>query len=535
MTYPSGPPKATATIAERFKHYDNHRNELLERSRTHAAYTLPRLFDSDFGDTYVPGTQDHEPLPELFWAKPGQNVTQLASRLTNSIFPPNGVPFFHFPVNKPMLEKLVAAGEITPEVADMVPQLATNAENHILETFQTSNLRSTLDSALTQVVVLPNTLVFQTDDHEFRTYRFDQFVIRRTVDGSLAEIITQDWVEQDLLDDKLRNIKGGAANHRVGHHEPLYVQITWDRNDKIWKVRREFRETVYETGEYKADVLPYYDMFYSSTVGESYGTSLVEQNFPLIRSGEETARALTEGLAAGSEGRMGVDPTGLTDIQDLVDTPNWSFVSAREQDVFALQASVGTTVSVAQAALAYYAEELDKAFMVNSAAALQGERVTAFQVGTLQNETNEGLSTVLTATADNLQRKAVLRTLYVESRKKDSPIPAEFKQLMELGVIGLEVKTGLDNIGRQFDALRLQAVAQTMLGTGHPEVAEAFKGAEWSRKLVIATGFDAKELVRTPDELTEQRQAAAQQTLGQQVADQAIQSGGRIAEQGASQ
>ena len=527
MTRIYQPLRKDMTLEERFHAYDSARDRVMDRARDHAVFTLPRLLESNF-EHYPPGLDDLD-LAELFWHKPGQNAVQLANKLTNAIFPANGTPFHEFVFSRE-LKDLKAAGRIDDVQWEAMDRMRVSVENDVHSDLQSSNFRSQLFLSILKVIILPNDLLFMDDDGNFRSYRIDTFVIRRDITGTVAEIITVDWVEADLLPDNIKEIKSAKGNKEGERYEPLYTQLKRDNNTGDWKGVREFRETKYEEASYKKDELPYFLLQWNLSTGEDYGTSLVEQVFGLIRSGEATAKALVEGLAAGSSGYMAVSPTGITAIEDVEGRPNWSWVTARQEDVFALQPDTSRTVVTAEAALRMMEEDLDEAFMTNASARLTGERVTAYQVDSVKTDQDESMGGMLTLIASDVQRPVVLRRLAV--REEQNKLPPGFKTLLDAGAIQLKIKTGLDALGRQLDTLRLTSVAQTIgeLAAVFPAMAEKLKGENIAEDLIKNSGLDVERYAYTLEEIQQKRQAQQQQAVQQAAAGQAIQSAGAIVE-----
>jgi hypothetical protein len=524
------PLRDNMTLEARFQALDAARDRVMERARDHAAYTLPRVLPED-NETLPPGQEDLD-MSELFWHRPGRNALQLANKLTNAIFPANGVPFFEFQVGSE-IKALRDSGQITPEAYEELERMKVQVENDIHNDLQSSNFRQQLQMSILKILILPDDLIYLDDNGKFRTYRIDHFVIRRDITGEIAEIITRDWTQEDLLPDYLKNIKKPAIYGGYDRYEPLFTQLRKDPDTGIWKVKREFRKTSYKEGEgeYKKDAFPYFHMHWSMSTGEDYGTSLVEQIFGLIRSGEATAKALVEGLVAGSQGYMSISPTGITTIEDVYDKPNWSWISARQEDVFALQPNTSSSVVTAAEALRQMSEDLDAAFMTNASTRLTGERVTAFQVDRLVSEQDEALGGMLTHTAQQVQRPVVLRMLAV--RQKNGLLPGKFKEMLDKGYITLNIKTGLDALGRQLDTLRLQAVGQTLgsLAQVFPEIAEKVNGLNFAEDMIKNSGLDVGRYAHTLEDINQRRAAQQQQAVQQVAAEQTISSAGKIAEQ----
>jgi hypothetical protein len=223
-----------------------------------------------------------------------------------------------------------------------------------------------------------------------------------------------------------------------------------------------------------------------------------------------------------------MNPMGVTNLDDVADKPNWSWVAAREEDVFALQPNTSNSVVTADAAMARFNEELDSAFMTNASTRLQGERVTAFQVDRLVSEQDESLSSVLTHIAQQVQRPVITRMTYIHRDK----IPKELKEMIDKKYIILEIKTGLDALGRQLDTLRLQAVIQTLASIApvFPGVTEKINADHVAEDFIRNSGLNPDRYAFSAEQVAANRQAAQEQAVQQAAAGQAITSAGKIAE-----
>ena len=70
--------------------------------------------------------------------------------------------------------------------------------------------------------------------------------------------------------------------------------------------------------------------------GEDYGRSHVEDIYADISSLESYTRAMKQGMSAGSTFFMGIDPAGITEVDDLSTAQNGQWVAARKQDVYVI-------------------------------------------------------------------------------------------------------------------------------------------------------------------------------------------------------
>jgi hypothetical protein len=514
LHYPTGDQlDAAKTLEQRFRMLDQARQTRLDMCQEMASFTIPRMYPPD-GET----SETHQ--KELLSSHPARLIFNLAAKLTAAVFPANSVPFFNF--------GLPELNNPDPVRLQKLKNQVLKVELHLMNRLRSSNFREALQTFFEQVISFGDSLLYQGDNYDFRVYRLDQFVIRRDAAGNIAEIMVRDWLEPDLLPDELRNINDGKPasedEGKRGRLEPAFTHLQFNVDTQQWDVRREFRKKVYEE-DVSYDINPYLHVGWARIFTEDYSRSLVEDNMGTIRSLEYTEKALVEAVAAGSRGHMGIDPTGLTKVEDVEDQPNWAFVSARQQDIFSIQAEVGGHLTVAQLYAEKLKQELADAFLANQATQLTGERVTAYQVQEALAEIQQALGGVLGQVAANIQEPVIRRALQIEAEK--GTLSAD--DLQGLDQMDLQVKTGLDALGRQLEGARLQS-ALAQIGQV-PEWLATIDPSAVVREVFTTSGLDWTQYEKKP----EQQQAEQQAALQQQAQQQAISTAGNVVEQAARQ
>lgn len=501
---------ANPTLRERYMKLDGLRAEVLDRAWTFASFTIPRLFP----DRYFQGGNYTTPLPELYSSKPGTSIRKLSDMMTNALFPPNDVPFF----------ELKLSPELTEEQTEELRNPVQEVERIILDAYQSSNYRTVLRTALEHAIVMGDSLIFQMDEARYKVYHPAHFMIRRDGDGIIKEYWTLDWVVTDLLDADLKGRNSGTPMYQQGEHEPLYTRIYM--KDKKWTVEKSFRDTPVDEGA-TYDVLPYYHIGWTPVAGEDYSRSLVEETFGTIRSNELNEKALVEGTVAGSEGRILIDPTSTTTIDDLEGTVNWSVVSARPGTIDTFQPNVSGSIQTALLAKSKYEAEIDDAFLAASAGNLTQDRTTAFQVNAVASERAQALSGVLSVTEQNLEPSVEFTVTRLIKNKK---VAQEFKDLMDSDGLVVSISSGIDALGRQADGIRLESMINIAFQTQDPEMLAVLKKSNIMQGIARNSGLDMNQYIYSDQEM-EERAAAQQQQQAQQAAqEQTIKSAGAIAE-----
>lgn len=501
---------AHTTLRDRYQKLDGLRSEVLDRAWTFASFTIPRLFP----DRYFQGDTHTSHLPELYSSKPGTSVRKLSDMMTNALFPPNDVPFF----------ELKLSPELTEEQREALRNPVQEVERIVLDSYQASNYRTVLRTALEHAIVMGDSLIFQMDETRYKVYHPAHFMIRRDGDGLIKEYWTVDWVVTDLLDGDLKNLNEGKAKHSQGEHEPLYTRIYQEKEK--WVVEKEFRDIPIDK-DTSYTVLPYYHIGWTPVAGEDYSRSLVEETFGTIRSNEMNEKALVEGTAAGSEGRILIDPASTTTIDDLEGTVNWQVISARPGTIDTFQPNVGRSLETALLAKAKYEAEIDDAFLAASAGNLTQDRTTAFQVNAVASERSQALSGVLSVTEQNLEPSVEFTITRLIKNKKVAP---EFKDLMDNDGLVVSISSGIDALGRQADGIRLESMISIAFQTQDPEMLAVLKKSNIMQGIARNSGLDMAQYIYTDQEIAEKQQAQQQQQLQAAAAQQTVESAGAIAE-----
>ena len=264
--------------------------------------------------------------------------------------------------------------------------------------------------------------------------------------------------------------------------------------------------------------------------GEDYGRSLVEEHIGDIRTLETITKALVEAAVANSEFRIGVDPSGFTEVADLQDTANGDFVPARAVDVFPIQLlkqiDLGPMATVRQD----ISQQLGRTFLLQSSVQRTGDRVTATEIREVAQELDQALGGIFSGLARDIQIPIVKRAMVLMAR--DQLIPKELMKLVQGGgPLNLKVRTGLEALNREVTNSQLAQWAQ-VIGQMEP-VQQYIDWYGWAIKWTSSFGLEPVGLVKTPQQMQEEQQAAAQQSLQQLTQEQMVSSMGAMAETGA--
>ena len=468
------------SIKDRFRELDSRRIRKLERSRYVASLTVPTVLPPA-------GWTNEEQLPQPYSSVSARGVVGMASRMLSAMLPVNDAPFFKF--------SLKPGTEPNPEINSYLEAMSYQVYRKI----SSKNLRETIFQALQHLIVVGDSLIIMEDDFTFRVIRFDHYVMRREVNGEPKEIIYLDFVassNDESIEDNFR--AQYSADYASEGYEVIYTRLTKEEGEDEWTVQRE-------------------------------------QNDQIIQSLEAYTEASQEGMAAASTFWMGVDPAGITEIDDLAGQSNGTWVPARTQDVFTLSPAqtMNPQIQATFQAVETMRREVGQAFLLDSASIPSGDRVTATAVRRIGQELEMVLGGAFSSIARELFVPIVQRSVFLmlDEGVIDERLQDQFFD--DQGVLNVEIITGLQALSRDTDLMKLMQLGEMMRNLPQ-EAMQTFKFQEYGRALITALGFDANNWIRSEEDIKAekaemqreamamQQQAATQQAVTEGVSQAAM-------------
>jgi len=487
-------------LADRFRMLDAMRTSKLYRARLCSALTIPSLLPPE-------GWTEEMELPQPTSSVGARGVTSLASRMLSAMMPLNDTPFFKF--------SLRSGVEPTAEIGQYLETMSYQVYRKLIST----NLRETIYQAIQNLIVVGDCLVHEMDDFKFRVTRLDHYAVQRTVSGDVNEII---HIEYDLIDPEAISQHYSLPESAKRGYKTTYCQYM-KTEDGLWNYRKEDADGVL-LAEGVYEVCPVTVLRWYGIPGENYGRSHCEDTLGDLSSLDGYTRALLDGMAASSAFWLGIDPSGITEVDDVAEATNGSWIPARQQDIFTISPSqtMNPQVGTAQSAVELMRREIGQAFLMSSSAIPSGDRVTATAVRMIGSELETVLGGAFSAIARDLMEPIVKRTVFlmIENEELDQRMYEQFFD--SDGTLTVEVITGLQALSRDTDLQKLMQMGE-MVRNLPEQAAASFKWEEYARALITSLGFDARNWVRSAEDV-QREQMQQQQMMMQQ---QAMQAGGQ--------
>ena len=500
-------------LAERFTTMDMDRRAKLDRGRQCALLSIPQLLPPE-------GWTEQFALPQPFSSATAKGVTGMASRILSALMPLNDMPFFQF--------NMKDGTEPDPEAYTLMESLSYQ----VYRKLSSENLRSTVFQLLQSLITVGDIVLIMEDDFTYRLVRLDQYQVRRDVKGMVREIMYLEYELQDASepagDYDLRYGGGqGFANSapfsRDGY-DTILCRWVYDEEEKAWYSHKEYSSGSFiDEGRY--EVCPVIPLRWSAVISENYGRSHVEENFGDIQTLEALTETMLQGQAASSTFWMIMNPTGPSELDDVVGQPNGAWLSVRPEDVTVL--SPADTLRYQMQAVSQATQEMRmtvaKAFLNESGQVRQAERVTATEVRMAGQQLEEVLGGAFSAIAKDLMEPIVRRAVFlmIENGDIDPRLAQEFAPE---GRLEVSITTGLQALSNDSDLQKLMQLGEMVRNL--PEQAAAlFQWEEYGRALVGALGFDPRNWVQSKEDMQQEQMAMEAKQMQAQAGAQVAQQG----------
>ena len=497
------------TAAGRYSQLEQTRQSYLDRARDCSELTIPSLIPQD----------SHNETSDLYTPFQGigaRGVNNLASKLSLALMPPNS-PFFRFMVEPYTLKKMAQE----PAARTNIEKQLGEYERAVMSEIESSGDRVAVHEALKHLIVGGNVLL-HVGAQKLRVIHLDSYVVSRSPNGDVLEIVIVEHIAPNALD---KTTAAQIQGKLEGDEKTVEVYTHVERKNDFFHVYQEVRGVVVNgsRGKYKADSVPFLPLRFSRIDGEDYGRGFVEDLFGDLRSLEGLTQAIVEGAAAAAKVLFMVNPNGTTRMKAIAQAENTAIIEGNRTDVSVLQMDKYNDFRVAYQAMQSIEERLSQQFMLQSSVQRNGERVTAEEIRYLASELEDTLSGIYSILSQEFQLPYVNRKIDVLTRAKKLPkLPEE--------IVKPTIVTGMEALGRGHDLRKLDLFIQGMTQALGPEVlAQYVNLQDYIKRRATALGIDTEGLIKSEEQIAQERQQAQMQQMAMQAGPSAIQEGVKAA------
>ena len=406
-------------------------------------------------------------------------------------------------------------------VKDEIESSLASIERELQLFIEGLGMRPALKMLLDHFIITGN-VAYQLDvDGEsevLRVFPLRSFVVDRDPMGGLDEAIICELISPLKIPKGLRNllpndnsmaVAGGPdGNVQSGGRPPLklYTHITWDEKNGVYVKVQEFADKIVPGTRrvYKPEVLPYRFMRGSKEPNSPYGRGIGELVLGDLQTLENIHRSMSDLGALMSRSLVMVSPNGMTDKKKVASAPNGDVITGHSDDVTVLQAEKSRDMQMLMSLAQVIEGRLSTYFLMHNPR--HAERVTAEEIRVNQQELQQLLGDTYDILETEFQRPLV--EISLEAIGRSAQIPQEVVPI---------VITGAEALGRGQDFNRLSAFMQTATTTLGPEALQFINLPTALRRLAVGAGVEEDGLIKTAQQIAEERQAAQEQAQQQAV------------------
>ena len=490
---------------ERYNQLQTARRQFLDKAVECSKLTLPYLITDDLSSRPT-----HETLNVPWQSVGAKCCVALAAKLMLATLPPQAT-FFKLQVRDDKL------GEDIPAEARSELDLSfSKMERMVMDYIAASNDRVVIHQALKHLIVGGNALLFMGKDG-IKNYPLNRYVVNRDGNGNVLEIVTKELINKDVLGydlpvktpNSVSDESQGAGSEDV----EVYTYVKLENGRWIW--HQECHDKIIPDTRSSApkNASPWLVLTFNEVDGEQYGRGRVEEFLGDLKSLEGLSQALVEGAAAASKVIFLVSPSSTTKPATISKAGNGAIVQGRAEDIQVVQVGKTADFSTAAQMAQTIEKRLLEAFLVMNVR--NAERVTAEEVRLTQLELEQQLGGIFSLLTVSFLIPYLARTLLVLQRSNE--IPKLPKDLVRPKIVA-----GINALGRGQDRESLNMFIATIAQTLGPEALMRYINPEEAiKRLAAAQGIDVLNLVKSPEQMEEEKQEAMNIQQNQTLLEQA--------------
>lgn len=526
-------------IAKQYDEDDRERQHVLENIVRFAALTKPWI------QPPLQQIKDSR-LPENYQSVGSRGVNTLKGATVMALYPPD-TPWFELVLASALASDPRIPADVkraffnalfTQELA--ITGLLESAQSEKRSNQRVQTFRMNKGRVIDQLYVTGDALERINPDFSITVFRRDQYVTARDSVGDVLYHIVREVVDplesrydaggRSLIElalaagakVKLDELKAQPARKRL---TPIYTECRWQPESRKWLISQEmFGVRIQEPSE--DPVSPFISTVYELSPGDDYGRGLVELNRGDLHSLNSLSEKLLDWAALFSKVSPVIDHNSETREADLERPSGQAFrarVRAGAVDDIAFlgpqNAANFQTVFQYREALA---QQLGKAFSIESEVQPTGERVTATQVSRIAREI-DGATAGNYANIAEAQHLGTLRRVIWQAKKANllAPLPEKAYEVRAL--------TGLVALAREGKVARLLELPQLIQAM--PEgTARRINFDVLIEAYFRYRGFDEPGLLKSEEQVRREMAEAMRAQAAMQATEKAIDTAGNVAE-----
>ena len=490
----------------RYSELTGDRAAFLSTAQECSRLTLPYLIKGE------DDTSAHKNLKTPWQSCGAKAVVNLASKLMLALLPPQ-TTFF-----KLQLRDDKVGEEVPVEARGEIDLSFSKMERLVMDSINGSNDRVVVHQAIKNLIVAGNALIFMGKEG-LKCFPLNRYVVNRDGNGNILEIITKELISRKVLGKDLPEPKpnppAGGSTGSDDQDVEVYTCVKLDEKSGRWVWHQEAFDMILPNSRSSAPkkASPWLVLRFSTVDGEDYGRGRVEEFLGDLKSLEGLSQALVEGSAAAAKVVFLVSPSSTTKPATIANAGNGAIVQGRPEDVAVIQVGKTADFRTAMEMMSNLERRINDAFLVF--AARDSERTTSTEVQYTQMQLEQQLGGLFSLLTTEFLVPYLNRTLMVLQRQ--GVLPKLPKDLVTPTIVA-----GVNALGRGQDQESLVRFITTISQTMGPQATQQYIDPnEYIRRLAAAQGIDYLNLVKTPEQMQQDKQQQQEQAMQQSLMDQA--------------
>lgn len=519
------------TIAAWWSCDDGNRWESLERARQCAALTLPWILPPEHHDK-------DDRLPTNFQSIGADGLQTLAGKWLLALYPPDR-PWFQTKLRPSILYD----PRVSPEFKELAAQMNFLDDLTLISILESANtdsglfspgFRSSRIGAMLNLCGTGDSLLRMNPDFTETNFRRDQYVTERDSSCRFVRSIVKEQIDPDELPEEDRAKISLPRDH---YDKPpwdrkvdLYTMNRWNPGVKKWVITQECKEQEIRTSE--EPYSPFISTAYQLVQGENYGRGAIEARMGDLWSSDNMSRYTIDWAGAAATIRPFIDELSDLSEEDINDqTENSGKIKrAKVRDGKVLDFGYGhveglSDFKVIEITAARVEARLSRSLMLEAQAIRDSERTTKAEVNLTSAEVRSGHAHIYPFITEQQHAPTVAYRRHQMQKKGLLPIrTSREKETFETVIL-----TGTMALANQEKANDLMSFTQAILAI-NPAALEIINLDVASREYARLKSIYVPGLVRSPEEVQANRQAAIAQQLQLTAGEKIIDTAGNIAE-----
>lgn len=493
---------------DRYNELSTVRQPYLDRAEKYSEVTLRYIMPKN--------RQDSETIYEEFMTDFSSVGADAVNFLSNvymlTMFPPNR-SFFRLQPSDSVKPADYALTEAKLET------LLAGAEREARLMLEKKYGRPALQDLFKHLIVTGNALLYYPAKSNIQMYALDQYVVSRSMDGSVTETITKDFkslasLPRELMKRVMSSLDyaDDIDKHKTNVALYTHIQNDPDNDDDLIVYQDVESVNVTEPWKLKRAKTRWVPQVWNITRREPYGRGLVEDHYGDLYSLSVLEEAMTTGAASMLDIKHLVDPGSQLDIARMNSAPAGTYHYGGKDDVSTIDKGDGKILGEVSQIIERKERAVGKAFLSISTQIRDAERVTAEENRMRAQELEKAHGGVFSTLALNLQKP--LATLLLD----DLDVSIEGSGINPI------IVSGLDAMGRVSDNEKLLQLFNDLgVMSNLPDaVLSRFKFSELMVFLANGRDIDIRKITLTDEEFQKMQQAAQQQQVDAQAQEELI-------------